>query len=77
MFCWLIVPALALVLEISQTGTIFFPKNWLDASLGSQNSTEAATIVRSFLASNPDYPARLREKILQSADMLFRSSKAL
>ena len=70
-------PALALLLEISQTGTIFFPKNWLDASLGNQNSVEAATIVRSFLSSNPDYPARLRGKILQSADMLFRSSEAL
>ena len=68
-------PSLELVEEIQRTGDIFFPSGWLDATLGGHTSDDAADTVREFLEGlGPDYPRRLREKILQSADMLFRSA---
>ena len=68
-------PSLELVEEIQRTGDIFFPSSWLDATLGGHNSDDAADTVRRFLEGlGPDYPRRLREKILQSADLLFRSA---
>lgn len=60
--------------EVQLTGDIFFPKAWLDAALGGHNSKEAAAIVQQFLDQNPDYNPRLRQKLLQSVDMLFRSA---
>ncbi|MGH7482013.1 MAG: M1 family aminopeptidase, partial [Longimicrobiales bacterium] len=69
-----ILPALELVEEIQRTGDIFFPKRWLDATLGGHASPEAAAIVRAFLDGRPDYPPKLRQKILQSADELFRAA---
>ena len=69
-------PSLELLGEIQRTGDIFFPSGWLDATLGGHNSDEVADTVRGFLDGlDPDYPRRLREKILQSADMLFRSAR--
>jgi aminopeptidase N len=70
-------PSLELVREIQRTGDIFFPKRWLDATLNSHNSLAAAATVRQFLDTEKDYPARLREIILQSADPLFRASAIL
>jgi aminopeptidase N len=67
-------PALELVEEIQRTGDIFFPLRWLHATLDGHATREAADIVRDFLAENPDYPARLRNKILQAADGLFRAA---
>ncbi len=67
-------PALDLLVEIRQTGDIFFPKNWLDATLHGHRSRAAADTVRQFLAASPNYPIRLRRIILQSADDLFRAS---
>ena len=67
-------PSLEMVVEIQRTGDIFFPSGWLDATLGGHSSVEAADTVRAFLNGvGPDYPPRLRGKILQSADRLFRS----
>jgi aminopeptidase N len=68
-------PSLDLLEEIQQTGDIFFPKGWLDATLGGHQTETAAEIVRTFLAEHPDYPYRLRAKILQSADGLFRAAR--
>lgn len=70
-------PSLDMLQEIQRTGDIFFVKNWLDATLNGHNSEAAAAIVRQFLAENPDYPPRLKGKILQSADGLFRATKLL
>jgi aminopeptidase N len=67
-------PSLELVEEIQRTGGIFFPKGWLDATLGGHSSGRAAAIVQQFLADHPNYPPRLRGKILQSADGLFRAA---
>ncbi len=70
-------PSLELLEEIQRTGDVFFPKQWLDATLGGHNSREAADIVQSFLDEFPRYPARLKGKILQSADPLFRAAAIL
>ena len=71
-----IVRSLALVEEIQRTGDIFFPQRWLSATLYGSQSRNAANLVREFLAaSGPAYPARLRMKILQAADPLFRAEK--
>jgi len=70
-----IKPALEELKEVQQTGDIFFPKSWLDATLWGHSSQKAADIVRGFLVEHPDYPANLRNKILQSADLLFRAER--
>lgn len=67
-------PSLELLEEIQATGDIFFPKNWLDATLDGHSSERAAAIVRDFLDARPQYAARLKGKILQSADGLFRAA---
>jgi aminopeptidase N len=68
-------PALDLLQEIQRTGDIFFPKRWMDATLGGHRSPEAARIVRTFLdGAGPAYPERLRRIILSSADDLFRAA---
>ncbi len=72
-----ILPSLELLQEVQATGDIFFPKNWLDAALGGRNTPSAAAIVRDFLERHPDYPPRLKAKILQSADGLFRAEAIL
>jgi len=61
-----------LVEEIQRTGDIFFPLRWLNATLDGHRSADAAQIVREFLAERPDLPPRLRGKVLQAADDLFR-----
>lgn len=65
-------PSLDELKEIQRTGDIFFPKNWISSCLSGHNSLQAAEIVRLFLEENPDYPILLKNKILQSADHLFR-----
>jgi aminopeptidase N len=68
-------PSLDLLWEIQKTGDIFFPKRWLDATLGGHRSPEVANKVRAFLARLPaNYPDRLRNITLQSADDLFRAA---
>ena len=68
-------PSLELLWEIQKTGDIFFPKRWMDATLSGHTSGDVATTVREFLTSlPPNYPPRLRNIILQSADELFRSA---
>jgi aminopeptidase N len=69
-------PSLDLLWEIQKTGDIFFPKRWLDATLGGHSSRNAADTVRAFLKSLPaNYPDRLRNITLQSADELFRAAE--
>jgi aminopeptidase N len=73
-----IEPGLTLLPEIQQTGDIFFPTRWADATLRGRRSPEAAAIVRDFLDRAPrSYPDRLRRIILSSADDLFRASQTL
>ncbi len=58
-------PALDWLEEIQKTGDIFFPKNWMDATLSGSQSREAAETVPAFLAERPDYLVRLRRIIPQ------------
>ena len=67
--------SLDLLQEIQLTGDIFFPYSWLQATLGSYQSPTAAATVRAFLAAHPDYNPRLRAKLLQASDDLFRAEK--
>lgn len=72
----LVVPALQLVLEIRNTGDIFFPKRWADATLGGHQSPSTAAAVRAFIDGLPrDYPQRLRWVLDASADPLFRAAR--
>lgn len=68
-------PALELLVEIQRTGDIFFPRRWISAVLGGHNSADAAARVRQFLKDQPNFPYRLRNKVLMSADLLFRTAK--
>ena len=70
-------PSLELLEEIQRTGDIFFPQRWLGVTLGGHNSSRAAAIVRGFLDQETDLPARLRGKLLQSADPLFQAAEIL
>lgn len=67
--------SLALLEEIQATGDIFFPRQFITATLSGYQSAAAAEIVQKFLAERPDYPPRLKNKILMAADLLFRSQK--
>jgi aminopeptidase N len=70
-----IQPGLELLQEVQRTGDIFFPKRWMDATLGGHRSPQAARIVDAFVRRlPPTYPERLRRTILSSADDLFRAS---
>lgn len=74
----LVKPSLELLREIQQSGDIFFPKGWLDATLGGYNSRAVAATVREFLHNRPpDYPLRLQMLTRQSADELFRAAEIL
>jgi aminopeptidase N len=68
-------PSLDLLAEIQVTGDIFFPQNWLQATFGSYQSAGAARTVRAFLAEHPQYNPKLKAKILQAADGVFRAEK--
>lgn len=65
-------PALEALEDIQRTGDIFFPKNWIAATLRGHYSLAAADSVRAFLEIHSSYPPLLRKKILQSADHLLR-----
>jgi aminopeptidase N len=66
---------LALVPEIQRTGDIFFPLNWLNVLLDGHSSAAAAEKVQAVLAGNPDLSPRLRGKLLQAADDLYRAAR--
>lgn len=67
--------SLDLLEEIQRTGDIFFPQSWLGAVLGQYQSKDAADIVRNFLQQHPAYNPKLKNKLLQAADNLFRAER--
>ena len=69
--------SLDMLQEIQTTGDIFFPQNWLQATFGDYQSGEALKIVENFLKTHPQYPSKLKAKILQSTDMLKRTQKLI
>ena len=70
-----ILPGLELLEEIQSTGDIFFPKRWLVETFSGHRSKSAASVVDKFLDDRPDYPFRLKNKILQAADLLLRINR--
>jgi aminopeptidase N len=71
-----VLPSLEMLWEIQKTGDIFFPTRWVGATLGGYQTREVADIVRTFLKNLPaNYPDRLRNITLQSADQLYRAAE--
>ncbi len=70
-----ILPSLEMLEEIKSTGDIFFPGNWITATLAGHHSAEAKETVEVFLNDHPGYPADLKLKILQAADHLLRQQE--
>ena len=67
--------SLEMLWDIQKTGDIFFPKRWLDTTLGGYQTKDVADIVRAFLKGVPaNYPDRLRNITLQSAEELYRAA---
>ena len=69
-----ILPSLEILEELQITGDIFFPKMWLDATFYGHSSIEAVLDINLFLNENPNLPDNLKNKVIQSSDMVFRSS---
>ncbi len=61
--------------DIQRTGDIFFPQAWLQATFGWYQTPAAAAVVTNFLKNNPNYNPKLKAKILQSTDNMFRAVK--
>ena len=70
-----IEPGLNLLEEIQRTGDIFFPLSWLNSLLDGHQSGSTAGKVAAFLDAHPDLPPRLRGKLLQAVDELFRAAR--
>ena len=65
-------PSLDLLDEIQKTGDIFFPKRWLNSTIGNYSSDEAYAILQKFIEDNPDLNPALKKKLLQASDDLRR-----
>ena len=65
--------SLELLEEIQQTGDIFFPKRWLDSTIGKYTSKEAYNLVLKYLKTHPDLDQNLKNKLLQATDKLYRN----
>ena len=69
--------SLGLLVEIKNTGDIFFPQSWLGSIFGNYQTEEAWHVVEEFLKKHPDYSPKLKDKILQSTDNLYRAQRML
>lgn len=67
--------SLQMLPQIQQTGDIFFPQDWLMATLDNYFQPEAAQMVRQYLDTTPELQENLRLKVLQASDILMRSSQ--
>ncbi|WP_281227657.1 M1 family metallopeptidase [Flavobacterium aquiphilum] len=67
--------SLDLVAEIQRTGDIFFPKDWLNNTVGKYSSKYAFEEVQRFLKENPNFSPILKRKLLQATDALYRAQK--
>ncbi|MFD1603553.1 M1 family aminopeptidase [Flavobacterium artemisiae] len=65
--------SLDLIEEIQRTGDIFFPKDWLNNTIGKYSSKFAFDEVQRFLKENPNFSPILKRKLLQSTDGLYRA----
>lgn len=62
-----IIPSLDELQEIKRTGDIFFPSNWLYSLFYGHKSEAAKALVNGWVASHPDYPQALMNKIKENA----------
>jgi aminopeptidase N len=69
--------SLELVDEIQRTGDVFFPQSWLAAIFSSYQTKDAYRVVSDFLKRHPNYNPKLKDKILQATDNLYRAQKML
>lgn len=64
-----IQPGLDNLLMIQQSSDIFFPGYWLTSLLRDQHSAESHKTVTEWIATHPDYPEALMNKVKQAADI--------
>ncbi|TSJ37229.1 aminopeptidase [Mucilaginibacter corticis] len=69
--------SLDMVEELQKTGDIFFPQSWLSAIFSNYQDKQAAKTVSLFLKQHPNYNPKLKDKILQNTDNLYRAQKLL
>ena len=62
-----VLPGLNLLQEVQQTGDIFFPGYWVNSLLSGHRSQEAKAVVDGFVKAHPDYPQKLKNKLLEAA----------
>ncbi|GGF00181.1 M1 family metallopeptidase [Flavobacterium limi] len=65
--------SLDLTEEIQRTGDIFFPKDWLDNTIGKYSSKYAFDEVQRFLKENPNFSPILKRKLFMATDLLFKA----
>lgn len=65
--------SLDLVDEIQRTGDIFFPKDWLDNTIGKYSSKFAFDEVQRFLKENPNFSPILKRKLFMTTDLLYKA----
>jgi len=65
--------SLDLVDEIQRTGDIFFPKDWLDNTVGKYSSKFAFDEVQRFLKENPNFSPILKRKLFMATDLLYKA----
>jgi aminopeptidase N len=57
---------------LQQTSDVFFPEKWMKALMEDHKSKEAAQIIENYLKSHPDYPANLKNKVLEASWILMK-----
>ncbi|GAA4842852.1 M1 family aminopeptidase [Algivirga pacifica] len=65
--------ALQLLPEIQRTGDIFFPAQWAEANLNYHKSIYVERLVHELLDAEDDLSPKLKDKLWQAADPLFRA----
>ncbi|WP_434037462.1 M1 family metallopeptidase [Formosa sp. 4Alg 33] len=69
--------SLEILEDIKNTSDLFFPKKWLDATIGKYQTKEAQDILETYLKANPNLNPQLQAKILQATDNLSRYQKVI
>jgi aminopeptidase N len=67
--------SLAILEPIYDTGGIFFPLRWLNATFSGHQTSQALSVVDQFLEDHPYYPDHLKMKILQATDLSKRAHR--
>jgi aminopeptidase N len=67
-----IEPSLMSLDYLQQTSDVFFPEKWMKALMEDHKSKEAAQIIENYLKSHPDYPANLKNKVLEASWILMK-----